>query len=90
MICPILPRLFVDKGERSAIEPAQKPLPENQKIMPQYLVAIHHPDDYDPSVDQSFDFTPGHKRIPGYWSHRQCGAQIVSNLIFVERRLKLF
>src|SRR5712675_310601 len=20
--------------------------------------------------DQSFDFTPGHKRTPGYWSHR--------------------
>jgi hypothetical protein len=27
---------------------------------------------------------------PGYWSHRQCGAQIVSNLISAERRLKLF
>jgi hypothetical protein len=40
--------------------------------------------------DQSFDFTPGHKRTPGYWSHRQCGAQIVSNLISAERRLKLF
>ena len=26
----------------------------------------------------------------GYWSHRQCGAQIVSNLISAERRLKLF
>jgi hypothetical protein len=40
--------------------------------------------------DQSFDFTPGHKRTPGYWSHRQRGAQIVSNLISAERLLKLF
>ena len=40
--------------------------------------------------EESFDFTPGHNRTPGYWSHRQCGAQIVSNLISAERRLKLF
>ena len=26
-------------------------LQENGEIMPQYLVAIHHPDDYDPSVE---------------------------------------
>jgi hypothetical protein len=32
----------------------------------------------------------GPKRTPGYWSHRQCGAQIASNLISMERRLKLF
>jgi hypothetical protein len=29
----------------------RRPLQENGEIMPQYLVAIHHPDDYDPSVE---------------------------------------
>jgi hypothetical protein len=41
------------------------------------------------ALDRSFDFTPGPKRAPGYSSHQQCGAKIVSNLISAERRLKL-
>jgi hypothetical protein len=28
----------------------RRPLQDKGEIMPQYLVAIHHPDDYDPSV----------------------------------------
>jgi hypothetical protein len=112
-ICRISVRPFdqIVKAGNSA-----RPKTVTGEIMPQYLVVIHHPDDYDPSVeeattlsvsgtwsnqvklcmtamlapDQSFDFTPGHKRTAGYWSHRQCGAQIVSNLISAERRLKLF
>jgi hypothetical protein len=31
----------------------------------------------------------GGERISGYWSHRQCDTQIVSN-VTVRRRLKLF
>jgi hypothetical protein len=28
-----------------------QPPPENGELMPQYLVAVYHPDDYDPSVE---------------------------------------
>ncbi|MGH8674901.1 MAG: YciI family protein [Burkholderiales bacterium] len=34
---------------RKAVLLARRPLQE--KTMPQYLVAIHHPDDYDPSLE---------------------------------------
>jgi hypothetical protein len=30
---------------------ARRPVQENGEIMTQYLVAIHHPDDYDPSIE---------------------------------------
>jgi len=43
-----------------------------------------------PTPELSGGPVPAHKRTPGCWSHRQCGAQILSNLISVERRLKLF
>jgi hypothetical protein len=36
---------------RQGNRPARRPLQEKKKIMAQYLVAIHHPDDYDPSVE---------------------------------------
>jgi hypothetical protein len=41
---------------REGRQPAQdvtgrSPLQENAEIMSQYLVAIHHPDDYDPSTE---------------------------------------
>jgi hypothetical protein len=31
--------------------PARRPLEDKGEIMTQYLVAIHHPDDYDPSAE---------------------------------------
>ena len=40
-------------------------------------------------VSQIEIFALGGERTSGYWSHRQCDAQIVSNLT-VQRRLKLF
>lgn len=43
----------------------------------------------DGVVSQIEIFALGGERTSGYWSHRQCHAQIVSNLT-VQRRLKLF
>ena len=40
-------------------------------------------------VSQIEIFALGGERSSGYWSHRQCDAQIMSNLT-VQRRLKLF
>jgi phage gp46-like protein len=40
-------------------------------------------------VSQFEIFALGGERTSGYWSDRQCDAQIVSNLT-VQRRLKLF
>ena len=40
-------------------------------------------------VSQIEIFALGGERTSGYWSHRQCDAQIVSNLT-VQRRLKVF
>jgi hypothetical protein len=34
---------------RKAVLLARRPLQDKGEIMPQYLVAIHHPDNYDPS-----------------------------------------
>jgi hypothetical protein len=47
-ICRISVRPFdqIVKAENSA-----RPKNVRGEIMPQYLVAIHHPDDYDPSVE---------------------------------------
>jgi hypothetical protein len=44
----------------------------------------------EPSVVSQFEISAlGGERTSGYWSHRQCDTQIVSNLT-VRRRLKLF
>jgi hypothetical protein len=44
----------------------------------------------DFSVVSQFEISAlGGERTSGYWSHRQCDTQIVSNLT-VRRRLKLF
>jgi hypothetical protein len=48
MICRIQVRPFVDRV-KAGHQPARIPLQEN--YMTQYLVAIHRPDDYDPSIE---------------------------------------
>jgi hypothetical protein len=49
-ICPIPIRPF-DYIVRQGNRPARRPLHDKGEIMTQYLVAIHHPDDYEPSSE---------------------------------------
>jgi hypothetical protein len=47
--CRIRVWLIVDRM-KTVNRPAQTPFHKEAKSMTQYLVAIHHPDDYDPAV----------------------------------------
>ena len=71
------------KGRQSLFLMASGLRSVRDKALTYFEEALHAP-------DQSFDFTLGHKRTPGYWSHRQCGAQIVYNLISAQRWFKRF
>ena len=47
---------MVKAGQPAHPKTVRRPLQENGEVMTRYLVAIHHPDDYDPSrEDEAMD-----------------------------------
>jgi hypothetical protein len=43
--------LASSQGRRTRRRRTEDRLQENRELMPRYLVAIHHPDNYDPSLE---------------------------------------